>query len=334
AGNVSSWTPSVPDAGSTVRLDRSSPAAPGGTGGSLAWQNVAQVSLTAGGASDPLSGIASYEYRTSTDGGGTWTPAAAGSFVAPSAEGETLAQFRATDNAGNVSGWGPAAVSAGATARIDRTAPSDPTVTGGSLSWQSVGSVAVTAAGSADAPGSGVASYQYRTSTDGGTTWGPATTGDPALITTQGETLVQFRAVDTSGFVSGWAPSIPDSGDTVRIDRTLPIAPTLSGGSLTWQNVASLTVTGAGSSDSGGSGLTGYEQRTSTDGGATWTAAAAASSVTTSAEGETLVQMRSTDGAGNVSAWTPASLSAAAAIRIDRTAPTAPSLSGGSLSWV
>src|SRR5205823_6922960 len=91
AANTSSWTPSVPDAGSTVRLDRTPPTAPGGTGGSLTWQNVAQVSLNAGGASDLLSGIASYEYRTSTDGGGTRTPAAAGSFGAPSAEGATLA---------------------------------------------------------------------------------------------------------------------------------------------------------------------------------------------------------------------------------------------------
>ena len=333
AGNASAWAPAVPDAGSTIRIDRTPPPAPSATGGSVAWQNVAQVTVSAAGAADPLSGIAAYEYRTSVDGGGTWSTAAAGSFVSATAEGETLVQFRATDTAGNVSSWGPPAGSAGGTARIDRTPPGAPTVSGGSLSWQSVVSVTLTAAGATDSPGSGVASYQYRTSTDGGATWGPPLTGNPAVITAQGETLVQFRAVDGAGYTSAWAPSVPDSGDTVRIDRTLPTAPTVTGGSLSWQNVASVTVSAAGSSDSGGSGLVGYEQRTSTDGGATWAAAAAGSSYTTSAEGETLVELRSVDGAGNTSAWTPSALSAAATIRIDRTAPGAPTVSGGSLSW-
>src|SRR5947209_8171035 len=241
--------------------------------------------------------------------------------------------YGAKDTDGNVSAWGQSDVSAGGTARIDRTAPSSPTVSGGSLSWQSTAAVTVTAAGAADSPGSGVASYQYRTSTDGGVTWGPPLTGNPAVISAQGETLVQFRAVDGAGFTSAWAPSVPDSGDTVRIDRTLPTAPTVTGGSLSWQNAASVTVSAAGSTDSGGSGLTGYEQRTSTDGGATWTAPAAGSSYTTSAEGETLVEIRSVDGAGNTSAWTPSSLSAAATIRIDRTAPSAPTVAGGSLAW-
>src|SRR5262249_44495593 len=154
-----------------------------------------------------------------------------------------------------------------------------------------------------------------------------------AVITAQGETLLQFRAVDAAGYTSAWAPSMPDSGDTVRIDRTLPTAPTVTGGSLSWQNVASVAVSAAGSTDAGGSGLAGYEVRTSTDGGATWSTAAAGSSYTTSAEGETLVEIHSIDGAGNTSAWTPSSLSAAATIRIDRTAPTAPTVSGGSLSW-
>ena len=333
AGNTSGWAPAVPNAGSTVRIDRTPPPAPSATGGSLAWQNTAQVTVSAAGAADPLSGVAAYEYRTSTDGGGTWSLAAAGSFVSATNEGETLVQFRATDTAGNVSAWGPSAGSAGGTARIDRTAPSAPTVSGGSLSWQSTASVTVTASGATDSPGSGIASYQYRTSTDGGVTWGPPLTGNPAVITAQGETLVQFRAVDGAGFSSSWAPTVPDSGDTVRIDRTLPTAPVVTGGSLSWQNVASVTVSAAGSADTGGSGLTGYEQRTSTDGGATWTAPAVGSSYTTSAEGETLVEIRSVDGAGNTSAWTPSSLSAAATIRIDRTAPTAPMVSGGSLSW-
>ena len=52
------------------------------------------------------------------------------------AEGETLVRFRAIDGAGNVGAWAPAAGTALATARLDRTPPTDPTVSGGSLSWR------------------------------------------------------------------------------------------------------------------------------------------------------------------------------------------------------
>ena len=75
----------------------------------------------------------------------------------------------------------------------------------------------------------------------------------------------------------------------------------------------------------------GYEYRTSTDGGSTWSRATAGASVNVTAEGETLVQYRSLDGAGNTSAWTPASATAGSTARIDRTDPTAPTVSGGSL---
>ena len=77
-------------------------------------------------------------------------------------------QFRSVDGAGNASLWTPGSLTAAATMRIDRNPPTDPTVAGGSLSWQSTAAVAVTATGATDSPGSGVASYQYRTSTDGG----------------------------------------------------------------------------------------------------------------------------------------------------------------------
>ena len=50
--------------------------------------------------------------------------------------------------------------------------------------------------------------YEYRQSTDGGTTWSAASTaGSQATISEQGETQVQFRATDAAGNVSGWGPT-------------------------------------------------------------------------------------------------------------------------------
>ncbi|MFN8121543.1 MAG: PKD domain-containing protein [Thermoleophilia bacterium] len=70
------------------------------------------------------------------------------------------------------------------------------------------------------------------------------------------------------------------------------------------------------------------EHRISTDGGATWSAPAAGASFTATAEGETLVQFRFLDGAGNPSAWGPGATppTGAATIRLDRTNPPDPTL--------
>ncbi len=322
AGNVSGWVQGV------VRLDRTAPGTPTVSGGSLAWQNVASVTISGAGASDSGgSGLSGYELRSSTDGGATWSAAAPGASSVVSAEGETLVQLRSVDGAGNHSAWKPAAPGTTNTARIDRTAPSAPAVSGGSPAWQSVASVLVSASASTDSPGSGVAGYQYQTSTDNGVTWSSTSAGSSLSVAAQGETLVQFEAVDTAGFVSSPTQA------TVRIDRTLPTAPAVSGGSSAWQNVASVTVSASGSTDGGGSALSGYQYRTSTDNGATWSAAVAGASDVVSAEGQTLVQLRSIDGAGNVSAWTPAAAGASNTARIDRTAPSVPMVTGGSPAW-
>src|SRR6202008_4783036 len=105
-------------------------------GGSTAWQSVASIAITASGSTDGGSGLAGYQRRSSVDGGVTWSLGTAGAQVTAGAVGETLVQFRALDRAGNASAWSPAAGTAGATARIDRDAPSAPLVAGGSLQWQ------------------------------------------------------------------------------------------------------------------------------------------------------------------------------------------------------
>ena len=120
-GDQGAWAEAI------VRLDRTAPATPTATGGALAWQNPASVTVSGAGSAGGPSGL-TWEHRTSTDAGTSWSAPAAGGAVAVSAAGETLVQFRATDGAANASGWGPGAGAAGATVRLDRTAPSEPAV--------------------------------------------------------------------------------------------------------------------------------------------------------------------------------------------------------------
>ena len=119
---------------------------------------------------------------------------------------------------------------------------------------------------------------------------------------------MQFRAVDAAGFTSSWAPSLPTAGSTVRIDRTLPTAPTVAGGSTTWQNVASVTVTATGRH---GHRRIRFRRlpapHISTDGGATWsTASARQQPADRPARARRWCSSATTDNAGNASAWTPA----------------------------
>jgi Bacterial Ig-like domain len=204
AGNQSAWAPASAGAGNTVRLDRTNPTGPTVSGGSLAWTNAASAS----GSSDVPSGVSGYDHRTSTDGGVTWSAAAAGGSLAVGATGETLVQFRSVDAAGNTSVWAPLAAGAGNTVRIDRAAPTVPTVSGGSLTWTSTVPVTIAAAGSTDAL-SGLAGYDHRSSTDGGTTWSAAAPGGSLPVAAQGQTLVEFRSVDNAGNVSAWTRHRP-----------------------------------------------------------------------------------------------------------------------------
>ncbi len=321
AGFASGWKQAM------VRIDRTAPSAPSAAGGSLTWQSVSGITITGSGSTDtPGSGVSGYQYRTSADGGASWSGATAGASVDVTANGETLVQFRAVDVSGLRSAWAPAAGTAAATARVDRGLPSASSISGGSNAWKSAAQATVTASGSTDAL-SGLAGYEYRESTDGGGTWGSASAGPSDVVSAEGETLVQFRSIDTAGNASAWTPSAPTGASTVRLDRTAPTDPSVAGGSLVWQSVASVGVSGSGSTDAGGSGPATYEHRTSTDGGATWSAASAGATVTVSAQGETLVQLHAVDGAGNTSAWIGAT------VRIDRSDPSAPSVVGGSSAW-
>ena len=328
AGNASAWTTVSP--ASTVSLDRTAPTVATVAGGSLTWRSVASVVVTGSGASDPLSGLAGYEYRTSADGGTTWTAPVAGAADTVSAEGQTLVEFRALDNAGNAGAWAPSPATAASTVNLDRALPTAPVVSGGSLAWTNAASTTIAATGSADS-GSGLAGYQSRTSVNGGTTWSAwsATGAGSLAVTATGSTVVQYRSVDVAGNVSAPMPAANGAANTVNQDRTAPTLPTVSGGSSTWSNAASKPITATGGTDSGGSGLLGYQYQVSLNGGA-YAAPVSGPSAAITAEGTSKVQFRTVDNAGNVSAWT--TVATASTVKLDRTAPTIPAVSGGSLT--
>jgi large repetitive protein len=217
ACTFSAWAPAAAGPGNTAAIDRTLPTTPTASGGSLSWQIAASVTISASGSTDALSGLLGYEYRTSTNGGSTWTATSTGPSAAISAEATTIVQFRAVDNAGNASAWAPAAAGAGNTVKLDRTAPSLPTVTGGLGAGTCKHKLTVSAAGSTD-PLSGFARYDYRLSTDGGATWQATVTNKSSVsLTTAGTYIVQFRAVDNLGNTSAWAPAVAGSGNTACI---------------------------------------------------------------------------------------------------------------------
>jgi large repetitive protein len=304
AGNSSAWSPSPGSAAGTVRLDRTGPADPTVGITPPGWQSTLAILVFGSGSTDALAGVDHYQFRSSADGGSTWSPATDGDTGVVTAEGSTIVQFRAVDGAGNASAWAPGAAGVSNTVRIDRTAPTAPTVAGGSASWLATASTAISASGSTDALGN-LDHYEYRRSTDGGISWGVPATGAVDNVTAEGETLVQLRAVDAAGNASPWVPGSGSAG-TVRLDRSAPGDPVVSGGSLAWQSAASVTVTGSGSSDPGGSGAGSYEYRISTDNGASYGAAASGASVLLNLAGNYVVQFRAVDGVGLTSAWAPA----------------------------
>ena len=321
AGFVSAWSQT------DVWFDDGDPTLPTVSGGSNSWTNASSVTVSAAGATDAVSGIFNYQYRKSTDGGNTWSLPVNGSSVNITAVGQTVVQFRSTDNAARHSAYAPATPTAGSTVRIDRIAPSSPSVTNDSQTWKDVASVAVAASGSTDTGGAAMNHYERQTSTDGGTTWSALSSGSSISVTAEGETLVRFQAVDGAGNRSAVVQA------TVRIDRSNPTPATVSGGSLSWTVPGTYPITGSGSTDSPGSGVTGYQYRTSTDGGSSWSPATDGSSVNVSAEGETLVQFRAKDILGHVSSWAPSSPVDGSTVRIDGTPPAVPTVSGCSASW-
>jgi hypothetical protein len=181
----------------------------------------------------------------------------------------------------------------------DTTAPSAPTITPSRAagSWGAT-DVTFTLGGSTDSL-TGVNRYEYNLNGGAWTTY----TGTVTLSTT-GATTVNARAVDNVGNVSGTTSA------TFYIDKVAPTAPTINRSNTNWSNVnVTFTITNGTDANSGVA-----RSEYNLNGGA-WTTYTG--TVTVSAAGQTTVNARTVDNAGNVSSTTTTT------IYIDKVAPTA-----------
>lgn len=195
--------------------------------------------------------------------------------------------------------------------RIDRTPPSVPVVVGGSDDWRPLGRVELRASGSLDT-GSGLSGYQWRASVDGGLSWTEAAGGSVVAVDREGETLVQFRALDHAGNASEWT----GQEGTVRQRVMTPPVPHILGTSAHWVGANQIVL----QADAELPGGFVFEHRLGRPGGE-WSAPVPGAQVTVLEEGETRVAFRSA-GHGMVSDW------AETMVRIDRTGPSTPRIEG------
>jgi hypothetical protein len=106
-------------------------------------------------------------------------------------------QFRSVDAAGNFSAWTPASPDATDTVMLDRTAPSLPTIGGGTGGSCTAGPVTLTASASVDA-GSGFSHYESMVNA------GSVVTGPSVTVSAHGTWTVKLRSVDALGNASTW----------------------------------------------------------------------------------------------------------------------------------
>lgn len=160
-----------------------------------------------------------------------------------------------------------------------------------------------------DTGGCGVKQYTYRTSSNGGTTWGNwsgTITGSGSTTVTlggQGTWQIQTQALDNAGNTG------TSTSGQYLIDTTAPTAPSITPSTTSWTNQNVTFTLGTATDDLSG---VAYEQY-QIDSGA-WTNYS--STVTISTEGTHTINSRAVDNAGNISTTTSKT------IHIDATAPT------------
>lgn|GEM_PF-2931782 len=301
AGNVGA-TKSV-----IVKLDKTLPTAPTVTPAVTGWTNAASVKVTVTPGADNGSGVARTEYSLSGATALGWTTYEGQ--VTVSAEGQTTLTARTVDNAGNV---GP--VTTG-TVNIDRTVPGVPVITPSTAAWTAM-NVTFTLTSGIDTGGAGAARTEY--SLSGATALGWTTYTGAVTIVAEGQTIIHARTVDQAGNTGA------ESTATVSMDKTKPVAPVITPSETVW-NVSNVVVTVAPGTDAGGSGVNRTEYKLS---GATtkdWTTYTGAVSI--SAEGQTTVEARTIDNAGNTGT------AASVIVKLDKTKPAAPEVTADAIDW-
>ena len=204
--------------------------------------------------------------------------------------------------------------------RVDTSAPTISNLSNSSNSAWTKGPV-VTKFSTSDTGGSGIKKYVYsydKSST--ATNWDSGSTASSVKGTWNGERNqeVFVKVYDNAGNESNWL-----SAGFIRIDKTAPKISNLSNSSNSAWTKGPVVIKFS-TSDTGGSGIKKYvysydKSSTATD----WDSGSTASSVkgTWSGERNQEVFVKAYDNAGNESNWLSAGF-----IRIDKTAPTTPSL--------
>ncbi|KZE80801.1 hypothetical protein AV654_10610 [Paenibacillus elgii] len=287
-----------------IVIDNQPPQAPVITVSSEAWSDQpVQVTIAE---SPAVSGVDRTEYRLN---GGLWQ-----TYTAPftiEADGETKVEARTWNKLGEVS------EAIAKTVRIDRLGPEPPVVTADASGWTRAEQVTVTVADGADA-GIGVLRSEVRLVASDGTVisdWAPYVS--PLTIREEGRWTVRARTVDKLNHIS------EESAFTVLIDRTKPNAPVVTPQASDWIDASGVSVAVYG--EDGLSGLQRLEYKLSGGATADWTEYTG--QLWLEAEGETEVRVRAIDKAGNVSD------ESSAIVRIDRSAPEAPTVTISESGW-
>ncbi len=216
-GNISSVS------SSSSRIDKTVPTEPSISLNPSGWtgSNVL-VTLTPGG--DVLSGVQKTQYKIGP--GGSWTDYSEPFSI--SSEGMTEVYARTIDNASNVS---PEAT---ATAKVDKSAPTEPKITLSESDWTNK-EVTFTLTSGKDNE-SGIAKSQYKLGATGA--WVDYT--DEVTISTEGKTEIYARSIDNVGNASSEATA------KALIDKTPPSDPQLLLSESGWtQKPVNFTISGS-----------------------------------------------------------------------------------------
>ena len=172
------------------------------------------VRVTIGG-STALSGIQKYQYKIGQNG--AWIDYDPNNPPTVTASGVTEVYAKAISNVGLES------AEASATAKIDKAAPSTPTISLNPSGWSNV-NVTITIAGSTAA--SGIQRYQYKI---GDGAWIDYNPNSKPVVANEGNTIVYAKAISNVGLQSAEASA------TAQIDRTAPTG-AISGNPVSWTN--------------------------------------------------------------------------------------------------
>ena len=208
-----------------------------------------------------------------------------GSTVVISGAGPHTLQTKAIDNAGNDSGWKTQTITVDLSLTPDSTAPSDTSTTVGS-NWKT-GSYTMTLSAT-DGSGVGVDYMEYRL---GGQAIQRKAPGSTIVISAEGLTNVETRAVDLVGNTSAWRRQ------AVKIDTTVPVDTTVLTATPGWLN--SRTITFSGTDDPTGSGVANIEYELDGTPGTV----ANGGTVTLPSDGNHTINRRVVDAAGQASDW-------------------------------